>query len=78
MNSWNEGFVQKYVSARRKKAFTVTEKYIKNEFPKPENQFAVPGMRHSLKNRFPLYKKSASSGKKIKENGSTSGKMFYF
>ena len=36
---------------------------------KPENQFPVPGTKHSLKNTFPLYNKSASSGKKIEENG---------
>ena len=47
----------------------VSEKYIlKNCLHMPENQFPVPGTKHSLKNTFPLYKKSASSGKKIEEN----------
>ena len=30
--------------------------------------FQLPGMKHSLKNTFPLYGKTASSSKKIKEN----------
>ena len=33
-----------------------------------ENLFPVPGMKHSLKNTFPLCEKTAFSGKKI-ENG---------
>ena len=34
----------------------------------PENPFSLPGMKHSLKNMFPICRKSASSGKKM-ENG---------
>ena len=34
----------------------------------PQNPFSLPGMQYSLKNTFPLYGKTASSGKKI-ENG---------
>ena len=41
----------------------------KRDFHQPENQFLLPGMKHSLENTFPLYIKSASSGTKIKENG---------
>ena len=37
-------------------------------FNQPENPFPLPGMKHSLKNTFPLYGKAVSSGKKI-ENG---------
>ena len=35
---------------------------------KTENLFPLPGMKDSLKNTFPQYGKTASSGKKI-ENG---------
>ena len=35
---------------------------------KPESSFPLPGMKHSLKNTFLRYGKTASSGKKIKEN----------
>ena len=48
-----------------KKAFTgriLGKIYIKNPFSLPE-------MKHSLKNAFPLYAETASSGKKIEENG---------
>ena len=34
----------------------------------PENSFQLPGMKHSLKNTFQLYGKTASSSKNI-ENG---------
>ena len=34
----------------------------------PENPFPQPGMEHLLKNMFPLYGKTTSSGKKV-ENG---------
>ena len=42
---------------------------LKNMFPLdgkslwPENPFALPKMKHSLKNTFPLYRKTASFGK---------------
>ena len=66
LNSRNEEFVQKYVSAKKKKKLSlagVSEKiYMKN------GPFSLPGIKHSLKNTFPLNEKTASSGKKI-ENG---------
>ena len=49
---------------------------LKNTFPlygkkayglyKPENPFPLTGMKHSLKNKFSLYEKTASFGRKIK------------
>ena len=56
----------------RKKLFLRQEsekKYIKNGLCQPENPFSLPGTTQSLKNTFPRYGKTASSGKKIKENG---------
>ena len=43
--------------------------YIKNGSQQPENQFPLHGMKYSLKNTLTLSINSASSGKKIKENG---------
>ena len=42
----------------------------------PENPFPQPGMNHLLKNMFPLYGKTTSSGKKSKMV-SASRKMFF-
>ena len=44
-------------------------KNMENGLCYPENSFSLTGMKHSLKNTFPQYGKTASSGKKIKENG---------
>ena len=41
-----------------------------------ENPFPLPGMKHSLKNTFQPYRKTASSAKKI-ETFSTSRKIFF-
>ena len=49
--------LKKYISTRRKKSYGL---YL------PENPFPLLGMKHSLKNTFPLYGKTASSGKKLK------------
>ena len=35
----------------------------------PENKFSLPGMKHSLKNTFPRYGKTAFFDKKIEKNG---------
>ena len=58
-SSWNEGFLKKYVSTRQIKSlwFVLARK------PEWRN-----GIKHLLKNTFPLYGKTASSGKRI-ENG---------
>ena len=42
---------------------------MKNGFYLPENTFPLTGMKYSLKNVFPRYRKTASYGKKIKGNG---------
>ena len=55
-----------------KKAFTgrnVQKKYVKSGQYEPEIPFPLPGIKHLLKNTFPLYEKTASSGKEIKEDG---------
>ena len=55
-----------------KKSFLWQEslkKNIKNGLYWPENPFSLSRMKHLLKNRFLQYGKTASSGKKIKENG---------
>ena len=55
----------------RKKSFLREEarkKYIKNGLYQPKNPFTLPGMKHLLKNTFPRYRQTASSGKKNKEN----------
>ena len=54
-----------------------SEKYIKNGLHKTENQFPIPGTKHSSKNTSPLYKKSASSDKKIEEDCFISSEMFF-
>ena len=51
----NNGFHQQ--ENRRKKAYGLY---------KPENPFPLTGMKHSLKNKFSLYEKTASFGRKIK------------
>ena len=51
--------LKKFISTRQKKSYGL---YL------PENPFPLLGMKHSLKNTFPLYGKTASSGKNI-ENG---------
>ena len=47
----------------------VSEKYIQKVFVHSRKEFPVPGTKYSLRNTFPLYEKSAYSGKKIEENG---------
>ena len=42
---------------------------MKNNLYYLENPFPLPGIKHLLKNTFPLYGKIASSGKKIEESG---------
>ena len=54
-----------------------SEKYIKDGLYKTENQFPIPGTKHSSKNTSPLYKKSASSDKKIEEDCFISSEMFF-
>ena len=49
--------LKKYVSLDGKKAHGLYY---------PENSFSLPGITHLLKNTFPRYGKTASSGKKIK------------
>ena len=67
-NSWNEGFVKKNkFSPDGKKAYGL---YL------PENPFRLPGMKHSLENTFPLYRKIVSSGKKYRKWFPRAGKYF--
>ena len=61
-------FIQKCVSTRQKKSFHSQDSlktYMKNGFYSLKNTFSLSGMNYSLKNVFPLYKKTASSGKKF-------------